>query len=285
MTVNDMKERKKELGYTHEQLAVRSGLPIDTIYRIFGSDQTTKNRISDEKNHSDFDSDNSSGILDYETWIALEQALGKWSHSMASETASAYAVRRQGEYTLEDYYNIPDEYRCELIDGVIYDMGAPTSIHQAIAASMFAQLHMHVRGKKGACFPMISPLDVQLDCDDKTMVQPDVVIICDRSKIIRRCVYGAPDFIAEVLSPSSRRKDMIIKLNKYMHAHVREYWLIDPMKKTITVYDFEHDEYPVIYGFDAKIPVRIWNGEFKVDFAEIYEETAFLYENDLIETD
>ena len=79
--------------------------------------------------------------------------------------------------------------------------------------------------------PMIAPMDVQLDCDEKTMVEPDVLIVCDRDKIVNRCVYGAPDFIIEILSNSTKKKDSVIKLNKYLNAGVREYWMIDPTKK------------------------------------------------------
>ena len=72
--------------------------------------------------------------------------------------------------------------------------------------------------------PIASPIDVQLNCDDKTMVQPDVLVVCDREKVIRRCIYGAPDFIIEILSLTSRKKDMFTKLAKYKEAGVREYW-------------------------------------------------------------
>lgn len=290
MTVSEMKKRQKELGYTDEQLSRYSGIPLTKIHKIFGrvplssSDSYSSSGTRSAADYTYFSAVSDSEAIDYETWIALEQVLGKWTQSMIAETAPAYHVKRQGEYTLEDYYRIPDEHRVELIDGVIYDMGAPASAHQIITASLFSMLYTHAKSKKGNCLPMISPLDVQLDCDDRTMVQPDVVIIYDRSKIINRCIYGAPDFVAEVLSPSSHRRDMVIKLNKYANAQVREYWLIDPIKQKVTVYDFEHNEFPVIYGFDAKIPVQIWKGEFEVDFAEIYEDAKFLYERGMVET-
>lgn len=194
------------------------------------------------------------------------------------EAQTAYQFRRQGEYTLEDYYEIPDDIRVELIDGVIYNMTAPTSPHQLIAGFLYAKFLSYVTSQGGACLPMISPLDIQLDCDDRTMVQPDVIVVCDRNKITFRCVYGAPDLVIEVLSKSSRKKDSVIKLNKYMSAGVREYWLIDPMKKSVIVYDFEHSEYPVIYGFDAIVPVRIWDGDCCIDFRELYEHIRFLYD-------
>ena len=194
------------------------------------------------------------------------------------EPKSAYLTKSQGDYTLDDYYLIPDDMRVELIDGVIYDMTAPTSAHQLIAGFIYSKLLGHVLEKKGECLPMISPLDVQLGCDNRTMVQPDVIIVCDRDKIINRCVYGAPDFVIEVLSKSTKKKDSVIKLQKYMNAGVREYWMIDPERKTVVVYDFENEEYPIIYGFDAAIPVRIWNGECGISFPELYEHIRFLYE-------
>ena len=192
----------------------------------------------------------------------------------------AYGVKRQGEYTLEDYYEIPDDIRVELIDGVIYNMGAPTMTHQLLNGKIYNRLDTFVSKKKGKCVPGISPIDVQLDCDEKTMVQPDVIVICDRDKIIKRCVYGAPDFVVEVLSPSSTKRDTAIKLRKYKEAGVREYWIIDPDKKKVIVYDWTKSEIPKVYGFDSKVPVAIFNGECEIDFAEIFEEIEFLYEKE-----
>ena len=189
-------------------------------------------------------------------------------------------MKKQGEYTLEDYYALPDERRVELIDGVIYDMSAPTTIHQMIGSEIREQLSSFIKSKKGTCIPFAAPVDVQLDCDDRTMVQPDVLVVCDRDKIIKRCIYGAPDFVVEVLSPSTKRKDGIIKLSKYISAGVREYWIVDPDKKQVVVYDFQKEDYPVIYGFGGEIPVGIFDGECRVDFAEIYEYIRFLYEKE-----
>lgn len=111
-------------------------------------------------------------------------------------------------------------------------------------------------------------------------MKPDVLVICDRSRVIRRCIYGAPDFVVEILSPSTRRKDVTIKLNKYMNAGVREYWVIDPIQRKVLVYDFFAETYPVIYGFDTKIPVAIWDGDCVIDFQEISDYIHFVYEND-----
>lgn len=259
MTIKEMKERKKELGYTYARIAELSGIPLGTVQKIFGG-VTASPR--------------------YDTLIELERALERPAPSCACDPHPAYGVKRQGEYTLEDYEQIPEERRAELIDGVLYDMSSPTSFHQLIVGFLYTKLLLHVMDKKRECIPMISPIDVQLDCDNKTMVQPDVVIVCDRDKVIDRCIYGAPDFVIEVLSRSSAKRDCVIKLNKYLAAGVREYWLIDPERKKVLVYRFQKEDYPVIYGFDVRIPVGIWEDGFAIDFREVYEHVRFLYERE-----
>lgn len=127
---------------------------------------------------------------------------------------------------------------------------------------------------------MISPVDVQLDQDEKTMVQPDVLIVCNRDIVIRRCVYGAPDFIVEVLSPSTKKKDMFIKLHKYASAGVREYWMIDPDKQKVVVYNFEQEELPAVYGFDDQIPVAVLNRECVIDFKALFDYIRFIYDRE-----
>ena len=196
---------------------------------------------------------------------------------LVREAQAAYRVKRQGEYTLEDYYALPDDQRVELIDGVIYDMSSPLSVHQLLTGKIHFQLLQYVEKNGGSCMPMISPMDVQLDMDNRTMVEPDVLVVCDRSKVKRRCIYGAPDFVVEVLSESTKKKDMFLKLNKYQNAGVREYWMVDPKSKRVIVYELEKEEGPVIYGFDAKIPVGIYDGKCVIDFEEIYQSIEFLY--------
>ena len=146
-------------------------------------------------------------------------------------------------------------------------MGAPASPHQIIGGEIHAQLLSFRNTRKGPCLPMMSPVDVQLDRDNRTMVQPDVIIVCDRSKITYKGIFGAPDFIVEVLSPSTRKKDMTLKMSKYIDAGVREYWLIDPRTRQVVVHDFEAGKIPAIYTFMDKIPVGIWDGECRVDLA------------------
>ncbi len=275
MTIQEMKQRKKELGYTNEMVSELSGVPLGTVQKVFAGVTTCPRYDTLAALERLFVEKKEEGVSYYSDWMKGGK-VSQYSDRIGEE-AAPYQIKKQGEYTLNDYYAMPDEHRVELIDGVIYDMGAPTSIHQAIILELVSRLREYIREKNGICMPFIAPVDVQLDCDDKTMVQPDVLVVCDRDKVIKRCVYGAPDFVIEILSPSTRKKDMFIKLTKYKEAGVREYWLVDPDKKNVLVYNLEEESYPKIYGFDSKVPVAVFDGECEVDFSEIYEYVSFLY--------
>lgn len=182
----------------------------------------------------------------------------------------AYVRKNPGPYTLDDYYALPDDQRVELIDGYFYDMAAPSTFHQLIGGEVYRQAANYIMEEGGECTPFISPVDVQLDRDEKTMVQPDVAIVCDPEQIIRRNIIGAPDFVLEVISPGTKRKDYTLKLSKYEKAGVREYWLVDPYQKIILTYFFEQEHLcPVIYPIDADIPVNIYEGRLVIKFRHI----------------
>ena len=169
----------------------------------------------------------------------------------------------------------------ELIDGVIYDMAAPASLHQLIMLQLHLQLAPCVEAHP-ECEIFLAPCDVHLDRDKWTMVQPDIFIVCDSSQINRKRIEGAPDFVIEVLSPSTRSKDMYLKLQKYKYAGVREYWLVDLKSKYVLVHDLVNDTPQKLYPFKGKIPVLISNGECEIDFDRIYSrlEKYFLMEDE-----
>lgn len=153
----------------------------------------------------------------------------------------AYAVlrKRQGEYTLEDYYALPDDIRAELIDGELIFLEAPSSIHQELIGELFFEIKLYIRTNNGPCKILPSPLDVQLDCDNRTMLQPDISVICHRDRIVKKGIYGAPDLCIEIVSPSSRKRDYEKKRMKYQNAGVREYWIVDPKTESVLCYFFE----------------------------------------------
>jgi Uma2 family endonuclease len=128
-------------------------------------------------------------------------------------------------FTVADYMTWPDEERWELIDGVAYDMSpAPSIKHQNIAGRIYSRLEQKLRGK--TCQPFIAPVDVVLSAVD--VVQPDVIVVCDPNKITERNIQGAPDWVAEILSPSTARKDLREKKALYERAGVKEYVIFDP---------------------------------------------------------
>ena len=287
MTLEDMKDRKRELGYTNEDIARLSGLPLGTVIKVFGGATRSPRRATIEALERILKPRTSGDIATdpkayRDTPMILQDARPAYGQrdlksglpGLLSEPAAAYGAaekheKKQGEYTLEDYLALPDERRVELIDGVFYDMSSPTTYHQLIAAKLHAMILSWIEQNKGGCMPFIAPVDVQLDCDDKTIVQPDLLILCDKGKYTPERIVGAPDFVAEVLSKSTRNKDLFVKLSKYKNAGVREFWIIDPDKKTVMVWDFEHDDQVALYGFRDKIPVNIYDGDLVIDFSVI----------------
>lgn len=270
MTLSQMQYYKQQHGYSYDQLSQLTGIPKGTIQKIFTG--VTKSPRYDtlqalERVLKPVNQDKPAGFADDEQAGLINQP------DMVCGAAVLYGQKKQGEYTLEDYYALPEDKRYELIDGVLYEMTVPTTVHQIIALQMCYQIERFIEEREGNCMTYIAPVDVQLDCDDKTMVEPDVIILCDRSKDINRCIYGAPDFVAEVLSKSTRRKDIGVKTYKYSNAGVREYWMIDPKDMKVIVYTFaqndDAEDTVSIFGFQDKIPVGIYNGELKIDFAKI----------------
>jgi Uma2 family endonuclease len=156
-------------------------------------------------------------------------------------------------YTYNDYLEIDDNKRYELVDGELYMMSSPSSVHQEIVGEVYGQLREKLMGR--VCTPFVSPMDVRLfyeeDGSDDTIVQPDVFVICDRSKIGKNSINGAPDFVVEVLSPSNSAFELSLKQSKYELAGVREYWMIDPDQKMLLMYVlsdkgvFRGDKYPL----------------------------------------
>lgn len=168
---------------------------------------------------------------------------------------------KPGSFTAEDYWNLPEGVRAELIDGELYDMAPPTRVHQKIVLRISRVIDEFIERHNGECEVYPAPFAVNLNADDSTYVEPDVSVICDPSKLTSRGCTGAPDFIAEVVSPSSRRMDYLTKGGLYSNAGVREYWVVDPEKSKTTVYDFENENFaPIIYPFSSPIPVGIYPG-------------------------
>lgn len=170
----------------------------------------------------------------------------------------ASALEQEKLYTINDIYNLPEGSRAELINGQIYYMAPPTRKHQRILGEIFAAIHEYINTHNGSCEVDIAPFAVFLDKDDKNYVEPDISVICNPDKLTEKGCFGAPDWIIEIVSSGSRRMDYFIKLFKYRTAGVREYWIVNPQKKTITVFDFEQSKRSNQYNWDDDISVCIY---------------------------
>ena len=156
-------------------------------------------------------------------------------------------------YTTEDIYALPDGQRAELIDGRIYDMAPPSFRHQKILMELSAAIHRHIKSHGGSCEVLPAPFAVFLNKDDLNYVEPDISVVCDKSKLDDKGCNGVPDWVIEIVSPSTSHIDYGIKLFKYRSAGVREYWVVNPCKRTVIVYDLEKDEQSNQYDFDDTI--------------------------------
>ena len=170
------------------------------------------------------------------------------------------AIKLDKKYTYADYYSWNDDNRWELIDGTVYAMApGPSPTHQSTIGKLFWHLQSYLRDK--SCEVFMSPLDVRLNADtsDNTVVQPDLIIVCDKSKIDSRGIVGAPDFVAEVLSPYTAKHDMDRKYKAYMKAGVKEYWIIDPFNKMLMAHILHDGKYEgkPYFQDDAAVPVTV----------------------------
>ncbi|MCD8105264.1 MAG: Uma2 family endonuclease [Lachnospiraceae bacterium] len=174
---------------------------------------------------------------------------------------------REQIYTEDDYWNLPENIRAELIDGQIYYMSAPNRIHQELIGSLYALIYNQIRSKRGSCRVYPAPFAVKLRKDRENTVEPDISVIYDRSKLTGTGCIGAPDWIIEIVSPSNPGHDYVRKLNLYADAGVREYWIVDPAEESVLVYLFARNNFQA-YSFQDTIPVGIYD-DFTIDFAEL----------------
>ena len=185
------------------------------------------------------------------------------------------AKKLDNYFTYADYCTWPDDERWELIDGVAYAMSpSPTRWHQSVSWKLAGQLYKFLEGKSYQAFH--APFDVRLNADgaDDTVVQPDILVVCDEKKLENgKGVVGAPDLIIEILSPSSARHDSVTKLNLYMRSGVREYWIVNPDSKTVSVHTLRGDFGYIIRAYDENntaVPVEVLDG-CVINLAEVFE--------------
>lgn len=170
-------------------------------------------------------------------------------------------------YTIDDLQDLPEGERAELIDGKLYYMASPGLVHQQILMELsYAILH-YIKQHDGICKVLPAPFAVYLDELSNTYVEPDISVICDANKLDDKGCHGAPDWVIEIVSESSKKMDCILKLYKYELHGVREYWMVIPSKERVVVWNFETmllKEYPIT----GAVPVGIFPG-LTIDFGQL----------------
>lgn len=171
---------------------------------------------------------------------------------------------------LEQYEALPEDIRAEIYDGQIFHMASPSQDHQTISMELSTILNTYIKNKQGSCRVFHAPFDVKLNDTPLTIVQPDLMVVCDKNKLDGKRCNGAPDFVIEIVSPSNPSDDYIRKLYYYKNYGVREYWTVDPGRKIVTVNYFEEDLLNIQYDFCSTIKVNIYE-DLYINFSEISE--------------
>jgi Uma2 family endonuclease len=199
---------------------------------------------------------------------------------LESEAMDWPAKQEDKKYNYGDYLTWPDNESWEIIDGLPYNMSpAPTTEHQLISMELSRQFSNYLIGKP--CKVFHAPFDVRLPYGNETgenietVVQPDLLIVCDRSKIDKKGCQGAPDLVVEIISPDTAKKDLKIKFKLYERAGVKEYWIVDPSNKTILVYRMSDNKYGEadVYASEDMVTVNLFP-DFTIDLKEVFRELS-----------
>lgn len=183
-----------------------------------------------------------------------------FANAARNEREERFVMIKGGKgYTVADIEALPDGERAELIDGEMFIMmSPPVTIHQRLLVELTFEIKSYIRKKKGNCELLPAPFGVYIKKDNRNYVEPDISVICHGDRLDEKGCQGAPDWVIEIVSPSSKKMDYVRKPLLYREAGVREYWIVDPKRETVTVYEQDKWDAPVCHPFTAEIKAGIY---------------------------
>ena len=197
-------------------------------------------------------------------------------HCKVNEAVENLSYKREidplnkDSYTIEDWLSWDENLRTELHEGNLIMLAQPTQSHQKVLGELHGQLWQFLKGKP--CSVFTAPFGVRLFEDEDTAYEPDIVVVCDKSRLGGKTLIGAPDFVIEILSPSTARMDKLLKYRKYEKAGVREYWIVDPDASCVQTNVLKDGSYIIsMYDETDKAPVTVLEG-CEVNLADVFSE-------------
>lgn len=260
MNLQDLKEMKKKANMTNAEISELSGIPVSTVNKIFSG--ITRNPR-------------------YATLLAIEKVLATKDTipfpyntlteepKLTRESAMPYAHRPR-QYGEGDIEALPESSRAELIHGVLYGMAVPSRMHQWLVSELLYRIKSHIRERMGDCQAYTSPFDVRLFGDDSVVVQPDILVICHKEILTDKGCSGAPDWLIEVVSFGNSHYDYFTKLLQYQKSGVREYWIVDPFERKVSVMNFENPPLTGQFSYEEEISSGVLEA-FSLRMAEVEE--------------
>ena len=297
MDIKDLKERKKALKLTTAKLAYMADLPVGTVSKIMTGETKNPSYATIEKLDKILLHEEMLQRLDH-----YKNALLNYIKDHPEETVDQYKFEKsyRTEYNLNDdpipfsskktdpsesfgnlaigstvgisldlYRKIGEDRQLELIDGHIIVNEAPGVSHQLMVQGLAGMIEEYIKKNNGNCWVFSAGVNVMPDEDMNTSVIPDLVILCNDDILKEERIIGAPDWIIEVASKSTRQRDYNTKMHKYMCAGVREYWVVDPLKEKVSVFIQGEPMMVYVYGFSDEIPVSIYNNDLKIRVGQI----------------
>ena len=292
MNISDLKKRKKALKLTTADLAYLADLPVSTVSKIMTGETKNPSYLTIERidevltaeemkrrvkayraalesylvEHPEEDFDERSFQKDYKTARGLTDAPIPYSVPVDIEgkTVGNLVPYARDIITLDEFSKLDEDRFCELLDGYLIFSNAPGMRHQDIVQHLGERISGFIRDAGGKCRMYNVGINVRLGERRDTVLIPDIAVICNPDLLDENGINGAPDWIIEVVSRSTRKRDYNDKMHKYMSCGVREYWIIDPDKARVTTYIEGEPMMAYIYGFDDDIPVYIYGGDLKI---------------------